>query len=287
MQTAQYARLMDAARDDDGRGQAFGWDSARFDRGWTAFEAVGGDYVGALIERIDRFCPAMAKLLIETAYADIISRPELSLEYRELATVAVLAAQGNSKMALRFHCRGMLNTGWAPRDLVEAVLTGVYAGLPRSIDLSVDTVCELLKERYAATGRTGNADPALTESDIPCVGDLANPSLAHARQRFARRLAAFPLVLFGDGSLGTKDRRLANLAVAIARDCDEATLRKRLWRALTAGWTPAELAELIMQLTAYCGWPLLLRLVVPATEIFDAFANGWQVRRQSPTAEAA
>lgn len=80
-----------------------------------------------------------------------VARPELSLEYRELATVAVLAAQGNSRMALRPHCRGMLNTGWSPRTLIEAVLIGVSEGLPRSIDLSVDVVCEALKEPKSST----------------------------------------------------------------------------------------------------------------------------------------
>ena len=280
MQTPGLARLTDAARDDhtDARGQAFETQSVRYHRGWRALEAVGGDHVGQLTERIDRFSPAMTKLLVETAYADIISRPELSLKYREFATVAVLAAQGNSQMALRLHCRGMLNTDWAPRALIEAALIGVVEGSPRSIDLSVDAVCEVLNERHARTGPMESVGPTVSASDIPCVGGVDNPACEHARQRFAHRLTALPLTMVGDGNVNAKDRQLASLAVAVARDCDDATLREQLWRSLTAGWTSVELAELIMQLTAF---------VVPVAEILDSFDDSRQAGRHNPAAQPA
>lgn len=73
--------------------------------------------------------------VVEYAYGEIISRPELVQRTRELVTVAVLAAMGGCEAQLQAHIPAALRAGATSTEVI-AVLTHVtpYAGIPRTLN---------------------------------------------------------------------------------------------------------------------------------------------------------
>ena len=76
----------------------------------------------------------LGRMIIEVAYGDIYSRPGLSLRERQIATVAVLTAQGRSSQ-LPIHLRSSLSAGLTVDELHEVILqTAVLAGFPPAMN---------------------------------------------------------------------------------------------------------------------------------------------------------
>ncbi len=86
------------------------------------------------LSAIRKFHPLAEKLLLEGAYAQVLSRQsQLPLKTRELCTVAMLAALGREKQ-LRGHLQGALNNGASEQEVREVLLqVMIYAGWPASL----------------------------------------------------------------------------------------------------------------------------------------------------------
>lgn len=224
----------------------------------SVIHAIGDEGFTSLSAALDRLDPDFKRLLIEGAYADIIARPNLSLKHRELVTVAVLATMGNADSALKYHAGGMLNTGWAPEALAETVFqTLYYAGVPVAM-AGVRHIVALLQERGIGVSR----EVALSgqyETAIAC--------LFQRGQEPCKALTA-------------QERQLATLGIVIAKENQHEAVRQHLKACLHLGWTRSELTEVLIQLTGYIGWPLMLPVTRIALDVFDA-AEG------SATAEQA
>lgn len=107
----------------------------RHDAGVGVLKQVGGRDYDAPLRALQDIAPDLARFTIEFAYGDIMSRPALDLKTRQIATVAALAAMGNAQPQLRYHINGALNLGWAPSQIVEAMLlSAVYAGFPAALN---------------------------------------------------------------------------------------------------------------------------------------------------------
>ncbi|WP_322081073.1 carboxymuconolactone decarboxylase family protein [Burkholderia sp. BCC1972] len=216
----------------------------------SVIHAIGDEGFNSLSAALDRLDPDFKRLLVEGAYADIIARPNLSLKYRELVTVAVLATMGNADSALKYHAGGMLNTGWAPQAVLETVFdTLYYAGVPVAT-AGIRHLVALLRERDIDIGR-----------DVDRLGRYESAT-AHMLERRQRPFDA----------LTPKERRLATLAIVIARENRHDEVRVHLNACLHVGWTRSELTEVLIQLTGYIGWPLILPVSRIALDIFDEFA---------------
>lgn len=93
-----------------------------------ALEPNTAERVTARLSELD---PALAMLITDYAFADVLGRPGLDLRTREMLTVAALTALGNAPSQLEFHMRGALNVGVQPAELLEIVIQmAVYAGVP-------------------------------------------------------------------------------------------------------------------------------------------------------------
>lgn len=220
---------------------------SRHELGMSVIHAIGDDGFSALSAALDSLDPDFRRLLIEGAYADIIARPNLSLKNRELVTVAVLTTMGNADSALRYHAGGMLNTGWTPEALLETVLQTLdYAGVSVAM-AGVLHVAALLRERGVG---------------VDLVVDLVegcDSALAYLLQRRQRPFDA----------LTPKERGLATLAIVIALENRHDAVRQHLKACLDFGWTRSELTEVLIQLTGYIGWPLVLPVSRIALAVFD------------------
>jgi 4-carboxymuconolactone decarboxylase len=84
---------------------------------------------------------------MEFAFGDIHCRPGLSLQKRELATIAALTALGTAAPQLRAHIQGALNVGCTEQEVVEVIMQmAVYAGLPAAIN-GIQAAREVFVER--------------------------------------------------------------------------------------------------------------------------------------------
>jgi 4-carboxymuconolactone decarboxylase len=117
---------MDKSRDENGEG---------YERGRKLFERLYGESGAQTLRTLEQAAPDLARYIVEFAFGEVFSRPGLDLKTRELATVAVLAAQGNAAAQLRAHLHGALNAGGSEREIVEVLLQVIlYAGFPATIN---------------------------------------------------------------------------------------------------------------------------------------------------------
>ncbi len=90
------------------------------------------------VERLERayndFSPDLVKYIIHS-YADIFTRNNLDIKYRQIATIAALTALGNAHPQLKFHINAGLNIGLTAEEIKEIMLLlTVYSGFPSAIN---------------------------------------------------------------------------------------------------------------------------------------------------------
>ncbi|MBA4057100.1 MAG: carboxymuconolactone decarboxylase [Marivirga sp.] len=101
-----------------------------------------------LKKAFDDLSPELVKFTLGFAYADILSRDNLSKKHRQIATIAALTALGNAQPQLKFHINAGLNIGLTIEEVREIMLLmTIYAGFPSAINGT-----NILKEVVA--GRT-------------------------------------------------------------------------------------------------------------------------------------
>ena len=99
---------------------------------------------------VEGIAPDLGRYIVEFAFGDIYSRGELTLQERELVTVASLLAAGGCEPQLAVHLHGALNAGVPPEKLVEALIQCVpYTGFPRVLN-AVFTAKRVFEERGSA-----------------------------------------------------------------------------------------------------------------------------------------
>ncbi len=107
----------------------------RFERGWETVGKINGPARDQQFRDLGEVAPDFARWIVESVYADVLSRPQLALRDRELATVAALTAMGHAPAQLRAHVEGALNAGLGREEIVEVMAQmAVYAGVPAAIN---------------------------------------------------------------------------------------------------------------------------------------------------------
>jgi len=107
----------------------------RFERGWDTVNKINAEGARRQWEALTAVSPDFARWIVESAYCDVLSRPQLGLRDREIATLAALAALGNAPTQLKAHIEGALNVGLTRDEIVEVLMQmAVYAGVPAAIN---------------------------------------------------------------------------------------------------------------------------------------------------------
>jgi 4-carboxymuconolactone decarboxylase len=110
-------------------------ETERFRRGWDTVALINGPARDAQFQSLSEVAPDFARWIVESAYCDVLSRPQLPLRDRELATVAALTALGNAPAQLKAHIQGALNVGLTRQEIVEVIAQmAIYAGVPAAIN---------------------------------------------------------------------------------------------------------------------------------------------------------
>ncbi len=102
----------------------------RYERGRERFLEVHDEKALAAVEGLGD----LGRLIVETVYADVYSRPGLALRDREIAAVTALVALGRSSQ-LPQHLRASLKAGLTVEELREVILqTATIAGFPPAMN---------------------------------------------------------------------------------------------------------------------------------------------------------
>lgn len=95
-------------------------------------DGEGGEHVIASLESI---APDLGKYIIEFAFGDIYCREELSLQEREIITIASLLTAGGCEPQLQVHINGSLNVGIPPKKIIETFIQCIpYTGFPKVLN---------------------------------------------------------------------------------------------------------------------------------------------------------
>ena len=104
-------------------------------RGKQALDVITGGNTAQTLASVAETSPDLAQWITDFAYGQVVSRPQLDLCTRELATVAALTALGTAPRQLTAHVGGALNAGCKPEAIVEVVTQmAVYAGFPAALN---------------------------------------------------------------------------------------------------------------------------------------------------------
>ncbi len=110
-------------------------DDVRYLRGLEKLREIDGEAGQRVIEALAPIAPDFSRYLVEFAFGDIYSRPQLDLKSREIATVAALTAIGNAAPQLKVHVHGALNVGCSRAEIVETMMQmALYAGFPAALN---------------------------------------------------------------------------------------------------------------------------------------------------------
>ena len=104
-------------------------------RGKQTLDVITGGTTAQVLANVAETSPELARWITDFAYGEVVSRPQLDLCTRELATVAALTTLGNAPRQLTAHVNGALNAGCKPEAVVEVVTQmAVYAGFPAALN---------------------------------------------------------------------------------------------------------------------------------------------------------
>ena len=110
-------------------------EQTRFERGMELLDKIDGRDGGAVLRSLEGVAPDLGRYIAEFAFGDVCARPGLSLEEREMITLASLLTAGGCEPQLEVRLSAALNVGLSPEKIVEALLQCVpYAGFPRVLN---------------------------------------------------------------------------------------------------------------------------------------------------------
>ncbi len=119
----------------------------RFEKGKEELSYLDSLQVERLKAAYNDFAPELVTFTLEYGYGDIFSRDSLDKKYRQIATIAALAALGNAQPQLKFHINAGLNIGLSVENIKEIMLLmSVYAGFPAAIN-GMGVLKEVVGER--------------------------------------------------------------------------------------------------------------------------------------------
>lgn len=120
-------------------------EGSRRSKGEAVIAELSGGAGQPVLQAMHEDFPFLASATTDYALGDVWGRIELDARTRQLATVAVFAAQGNLPQ-MKIHAGYALRAGVLPAELKEMIyLTTVTAGFPRALDAA-----QALREVLAA-----------------------------------------------------------------------------------------------------------------------------------------
>jgi 4-carboxymuconolactone decarboxylase len=216
--------------------------------------------------RQQRFAPGLAMLTDDVLYGDVWRRPELSPRDRSLVTISVLIATGKTAQ-LPGHLGRALDAGVMPSEASGLLAhLAIYCGWPNAV-----SALEVYEQVYTAR----KIDLAvLRPADQPLPAPESDAARAQAvtdefgvvAPKFAELTNS---VVFDDlwrrPDVAARDRSLATIS-ALAAMGDDDQLGLYLQLGTESGLTREQIAEALIHLGFYAGWPKATKAMKAVTE---------------------
>ena len=122
--------------------------STRFELGSEKLKEIDGIGGENVIQSLQDIAPDVGKYIIEFALGDVYTRPELSMQEREMITITSLLTTGGCEPQLEVHINGSLNVGLSPEKIIETFIQCIpYTGFPKVLN-AIYTAKKIFAERH-------------------------------------------------------------------------------------------------------------------------------------------
>lgn len=122
--------------------------NTRFELGSETLKEIDGIGGENVIQSLQDIAPDVGKYIIEFAFGDVYTRPELSMQEREMITITSLLTTGGCEPQLEVHINGSLNVGLSPEKIIETFIQCIpYTGFPKVIN-AIYTAKKIFAERH-------------------------------------------------------------------------------------------------------------------------------------------
>ena len=122
--------------------------STRFELGSEKLKGIDGIGGENVIQSLQDIAPDVGKYIIEFAFGDVYTRPELSMQEREMITITSLLTTGGCEPQLEVHINGSLNVGLSPEKIIETFIQCIpYTGFPKVLN-AIYTAKKIFAERH-------------------------------------------------------------------------------------------------------------------------------------------
>lgn len=119
----------------------------RTKKGMKRLEEVDGEAGERVISSLAGIAPDLGKYILEFAFGDVYCRAGLSLQEREMITIASLLTAGGCEAQLDVHINGSLNVGISAEKVIETFIQCIpYTGFPRVLN-AVNVAKKVFAER--------------------------------------------------------------------------------------------------------------------------------------------
>lgn len=122
--------------------------NTRFELGSEKLKEIDGIGGENVIQSLQDIAPDVGKYIIEFAFGDVYTRPELSMQEREMITITSLLTTGDCEPQLEVHINGSLNVGLSPEKIIETFIQCIpYTGFPKVLN-AIYTAKKIFAERH-------------------------------------------------------------------------------------------------------------------------------------------
>ena len=98
----------------------------RFETGMENLKKIDGDGGDAVIRSLENISPDLGTYIVEFAFGDIYARPGLTLQEREIITLASLLTAGGCEPQLEVHISAALHVGLSKEKIIETFLQCIH-----------------------------------------------------------------------------------------------------------------------------------------------------------------
>ena len=122
-------------------------ENERIKKGTERLKEVDGNAGERVIASLEGVAPDLGRYILEFAFGDVYCRDGLSLQEREIITIASLLTAGGCESQLEVHINGSLNVGISPEKVIETFIQCIpYTGFPKVLN-AVNVAKKVFAER--------------------------------------------------------------------------------------------------------------------------------------------
>ncbi len=242
----------------------------RLEKGYLKMQEVLGELENSPEKSMNTIFPDLEKYMVEYVWGDIYTRVALDIKLKEIAVVAALTALGTAQEQLKQHINGALNVGCTINEIKEIILQmSAFAGFPACIN-AMNLLRTVLTERKSKgindkigiepTNEILPMDRYKIGSQVMSELDSSQVELLEkAYNDFSPELVK--LVICGQADITARNnidkkyREIASISAMTALGTAQSQLKTHINMALNIGVTPEQIKEIMLLMTAFCGFP--------------------------------